>query len=73
VENLIELLDRKTCQINALKLGRLNLERSLTLRACNLAAFKRFLFAVAKGEIPHLHSLVDAMLANGSIFAILER
>jgi len=74
VENLVELLDRKTRQINALKLGRLNLERSLTLRARHLDAFKRFLFAVAKGDIPRLHSLVDTMLANGaSIFAILEK
>jgi hypothetical protein len=74
VQNLIDLLHHKNQQINALKLDRLNLERSLLVRARHLEAFKRFLFAVAKGDIPRLHSLVDTMLRDGaSIFAILEK
>jgi hypothetical protein len=70
----MDLLRSKNRQINALKLDWLNLERSLLVRARHLEAFKRFLFAVAKGDIPRLHSLVDTMLQDGaSIFAILEK
>jgi hypothetical protein len=74
VQNLIDLLHRKNQQINTLRLDQLNLERSLLVRAQHLEAFKQFLFAVAKGDIPRLHSLVDTMLRDGaSIFAILEK
>jgi hypothetical protein len=70
----MDLLRSKNQQINALKLDRLNLERSLLVRARHLEAFKRYLFAVAKGDIPRLHSLVDTMIQDGaSIFAILEK
>jgi len=40
VQNLIDLLHRKNEQINTLKLDRLNLERSLLVRARHLDAFK---------------------------------
>lgn len=74
VENLLDALRQKTTQINDLKLARLNLQRSLHLRARNLEAFKRFLFAVAKGDVPRLHSLVTMMINNGaSIFAIVNK
>ncbi|KAF7968709.1 hypothetical protein HWV62_29672 [Athelia sp. TMB] len=74
ITNLVDLLERKNRQINSLKLDSLNLQRSLLVQARHLEGFKRLLFAVAKGDIPRLHSLVDTMLANGSgIFAILEK
>lgn len=74
VENLINLLHAKNTQINRLKLKQLNLEQSLLVRARHLAAFKRFLFAVAKGDIPRLHSLVATMIKDGAaIFAILDK
>jgi hypothetical protein len=72
--NLHELLLRKNEQINALKLSRLNLERSLAARARPLEAFKRFVIAVGKGDIPCLHQLVSAAHKNGSsIYAIMEK
>jgi hypothetical protein len=73
-QNLTDLLAAKNQQINRLKLNQLNLERSLLVRARHLAAFKRFLFAVAKGNVPRLHSLVTTQIKNGaSIFTILDK
>jgi hypothetical protein len=74
IQNLMDLLHSKNQQINALKLDQLNLEPSLLVCARHLEAFKRFLFAVAKGDIPRLHSLVNTMIQDGaSIFANLEK
>lgn len=74
ITNFVDLLERKNRQINSLRLSSLNLQRSLLVRARHLEGFKRLLFAVAKEDIPRLHSLVDTMLANGSgIFAILDK
>jgi hypothetical protein len=68
-----QLLHRKDEQINNLKLARLNLERSLLHRARSLTDFKRFIFAVARGDIPRLHSLVATAQKRGSsIHRILE-
>ena len=62
VHNLIDLLHHKNEKINTLKLDQLNLEWSLLVWAQHLNTFKRFLFAMAKGDIPCLHSLIDTML-----------
>jgi hypothetical protein len=68
-----QLLHRKNNLINDLKLARLNLERSLLRRARSLSDFKRFLFAVSRGNIPRLHSLVATAQKRGSsIRRILE-
>jgi hypothetical protein len=72
--NLHELLLRKNEQINCLKLSQLNLERSIAARARPLEAFKRFVLAVGKGDIPRLHQLVSTAHRNGSsIYAIMEK
>jgi hypothetical protein len=72
--NLVDLLERKNAIINKLKLNQLNLERSLLTRARHLDGFKRFVFAVSKGDIPRLHSLVTTMLEDGAnIFGILQK
>ena len=71
--HISELLHHKNQQINALKLTRLNLERSLLHRARSLSDFKRFVFAVSRGNIPRLHSLVATAQKRGSsINRILE-
>lgn len=68
-----QLLHRKNKQINDLKLARLNLERSLLCRARSLSDFKRFIFAVSRGNIPRLHSLVATAWKRGlSVHQILE-
>jgi hypothetical protein len=68
-----QLLHRKDEQINDLKLARLNLERSLLRNARSLNDFKRFVFAVARDDIPRLHSLVmTAQKRGSSIHRILE-
>jgi hypothetical protein len=73
-DNLSELLQRKNDQINDLKLRRLNLERSLLVRARHLTDFKRFLFAVSQDDIPRLHSLAATALRQGSsVSRILEK
>jgi hypothetical protein len=68
-----ELLHCKDKQINNLKLLHLNLEHSVFCQAKNLTDFKCFLFAVAQGNIPHLHSLVaTAQRCGSSIHQIME-
>jgi hypothetical protein len=57
-----------------LELHQLNMEHSLLVHNRNLEAHKRFLFTVAKGDVPRLHSLVTTQLKNGgSIFTILDK
>ena len=73
-DNLINRLTQKNQQINNLKLHQLNTERSLLVHNRNLEAHKQFLFAMAKGDVPRLHSLVTTQLKNGgSIFAVLDK
>jgi hypothetical protein len=72
--DLVDLLERKNTIINKLKLHQLNLASSLLTRARHLDGFKRFVFAVSKGDIPRLHSLVTTMLEDGvNIFGILQK
>ena len=74
IDNFIDHLTQKNQQINGLKLHQLNMERSLLVRNQNLEAHKWFLFAVAKGDVPHLHSLVTTQLQNGGgIFTVLDK
>lgn len=74
VENMVDLLHTKTRQVTTLRLTQLNLQQSLLVRAKHLKAFKRFLFAVAKDDVPRLHSLVATMIKDGaSIFTILSK
>ncbi|KZP32677.1 hypothetical protein FIBSPDRAFT_722568, partial [Athelia psychrophila] len=74
ISNFVDLLARKNGQINDLKLDHLNHNKALAVRARHLTGFKRLLFAVSKGDVPRLHSLVDTMLRDGaSIFTILDK
>ena len=57
IADAIELLHRKTAQINQLKLAALNTARSLLLRASHLDAHKHFLMAVGEGNIKGIHRL----------------
>ncbi|TDL21390.1 hypothetical protein BD410DRAFT_724370, partial [Rickenella mellea] len=57
-----------------LKFNSLNTARSLTARARELDAYKRFLLAVGRGNIPRIHALVATARRQGrGIHAILGR
>ncbi|KAK6977174.1 hypothetical protein R3P38DRAFT_3377681 [Favolaschia claudopus] len=67
-------IDRgKTEQINDLKLAGLSLSRTLLVRATHLEAHSRLRMAIAKNDIPRIHSIVgNDLKQGGSIFATLE-
>ncbi|KAJ7303109.1 hypothetical protein DFH08DRAFT_825958 [Mycena albidolilacea] len=68
------LPQKKTEELNGLKLAGLTLSRTLLVRATHLAAHSKLRIAVAQGNVPRIHSIVANDLRNGaSIFATLEK
>ncbi|KIJ33191.1 hypothetical protein M422DRAFT_264908 [Sphaerobolus stellatus SS14] len=53
---------RYVCQANNSKLNSLNLSHALAIRNHALGKHKRFMLAIASGEIKHVHSLVSVAL-----------
>ncbi|KAJ7811049.1 hypothetical protein B0H14DRAFT_3755845 [Mycena olivaceomarginata] len=67
-------LRSKNEQLNNLKLAGLALSRTLLVRATHLAAHSRLRMAVARGDVPRIHSIVVNDMKNGaSIFTTLEK
>ncbi|KAJ6609514.1 hypothetical protein B0H10DRAFT_1813540, partial [Mycena sp. CBHHK59/15] len=68
------LLRKKNDQINGLKLSGLTLAQTLLVRARHLAAHSRLQIAVARGNVPRIHSIVTNCMKNGdSIFTCIEK
>ncbi|KZS97047.1 hypothetical protein SISNIDRAFT_406124, partial [Sistotremastrum niveocremeum HHB9708] len=71
---MIALVERIQALLNALKLASLNKARAFLCSATNVDAYKRFVIAVGRGDVPRLNALVSTALRNrASITTILER
>ncbi|KAJ6575900.1 hypothetical protein B0H10DRAFT_1837435, partial [Mycena sp. CBHHK59/15] len=67
-------LEKKNDQINRLRLSRLDLTRTLCVRATHLEAHSRFVLAVSQGNVPRIHSIVTNCIKHGdSIFSCVEK
>ncbi|KAF7360931.1 hypothetical protein MSAN_01123100 [Mycena sanguinolenta] len=74
VGNMQTLLRKKNDQINGLKLSGLTLSQTLLVRATHLEAYSRLRIAVARNDVPRIHTIIANDLKNGaSLFASLEK
>src|SRR5260370_34693465 len=62
MSRLIEVLQLKDCQINALKLGHLNSNQKLTSLTNSNLDYKQFVMAMSDCSIPHMNHLVHSTL-----------
>ncbi|KAG6818758.1 hypothetical protein H0H93_002077, partial [Arthromyces matolae] len=67
-------LERKTTQLNQLKLNGLNMGRKLGIRNRQIDAWKRTVIAIGSENIPRIRALIQIELRQGhSVYSILER
>ncbi|KAG6907021.1 hypothetical protein DXG01_010890 [Tephrocybe rancida] len=67
-------LERKSKQVNHLKLRGLNMGRKLGVRNQKIAGWKRFVVALANGDIPRVQTIVRTGLRNGrSLYSMIEK
>lgn len=72
--HLLGSLERKTRQIDELRLNALNTSRKLTVRNRHLDSWKRLVLAISKGNVSRIHSLLQtAQGAGRGVFGILEK
>ncbi|KAJ6459302.1 hypothetical protein C8R45DRAFT_942329 [Mycena sanguinolenta] len=74
VDNMQTLLRKKNEQINSLKLFGLTLSQTLLVRATHLEGYSRLRIAVARNDVPRIHTIIANDLKNGaSLFASLDK
>lgn len=66
VGNLLQSLERKTSQIDEMRITCLNNAKRLLSQAGVLNEHKRFVMAIGSGRVERVHALVSAALCNGS-------
>lgn len=74
IDQLLSALERKTRQVDSLRLNALVVARKVVVRDRHLDGWKRLAVAISTNHIPRIRSLIAAELNNrGSVYAILGK
>ncbi|EIW78063.1 hypothetical protein CONPUDRAFT_61794, partial [Coniophora puteana RWD-64-598 SS2] len=65
ISGLHSIIRVKTFQIQALRLGRVNMSKSLARKSSSLDDHKKFLLAVADSDFSRVHTLIQVCINNG--------